>query len=113
MPTTLKAAVTKYLRFGNHSRGTRAEYHTTLTKWKKWGGGVGIEKLSRKEIREFLDWVHEKAVTDQGRTRGVQQTRHASTCERSFLGLGNRTSSKRCRAFPSPGHSAMWPDGII
>jgi integrase len=70
MPTTLKAAVTKYLRAGNPARGTRAEYHTTLAKWKEWGGGVPVEKLDRKEIRGFLDWVYEKAVTDQGTNPG-------------------------------------------
>ena len=35
---------------------------TTLRKWKEWGGGVPIEKLGRKQIREFLDWVYAHAV---------------------------------------------------
>jgi integrase len=70
MPTTLKAAVTKYLRAGTPAHGTRAEYHTTLTKWKEWGCGVPIERLGRKEIREFLDWVYERAVTQEGTNPG-------------------------------------------
>jgi integrase len=70
MPTTLKTAVTKYLRTGNPARGTRNEYHTTLKKWAEWGRGVPIEKLSRKEVREFLDWVHERAVLHQGKNPG-------------------------------------------
>ena len=41
MPTTLKTAVANYLRSGNPARGTRAEYLTTLRKWKKCGYAVG------------------------------------------------------------------------
>ena len=66
MPTTLKMAVVKYLRAGDPAAGTRAEYFTTLRKWKEWGGGVPIEKLGRREIREFLDWVYERAVAQEG-----------------------------------------------
>jgi hypothetical protein len=57
MPTTLNMAVAKYLRAGNPARGTRDEYHTILRKWVQWGGGVPIDNLGRKEVREFLDWV--------------------------------------------------------
>ncbi len=70
MPTTLKTAITKYLRAGNPARGTRDEYYTTLKKWTEWGGGVPIEKLSRKEVRKFLDWVHERAVSQEGTNPG-------------------------------------------
>ena len=91
MPTTLKTAITKYLRAGNPARGTRDEYYTTLKKWTEWGGGVPIEKLSRKEVRKFLDWVHERAVLQEGTNPGALPTRHATTSEPSFRGLGNRT----------------------
>src|SRR3954451_19582564 len=70
MPTTLRTAVASYCRPANLSRGTRAEYHTTLKKWIEWGGGVPIERLGRREIRDFLDWVYEKAVADQGTNPG-------------------------------------------
>lgn len=70
MPTTLKAAISTYVRSANLAQGTKAEYQTTLSKWKQWGNGVPLEKLSRKEIREFLDWVHEQAVTDNGTNPG-------------------------------------------
>jgi hypothetical protein len=43
---------------------------TTVRKWKQWGGGVPIEKPGRTEIREFLDWVYERAVADQGTNPG-------------------------------------------
>ncbi len=39
-------------------------------KWTEWGGGVPIEKLSRKEVRKFLDWVHERAVSQEGTNPG-------------------------------------------
>jgi len=62
MSTTLKTVAAKYLRAGRPAPGTRDAYHTTLRKWKQWSGGVPIENLGRKEIREFLDWVYERAV---------------------------------------------------
>jgi len=70
MPTSLTNAVHRYLRSGNPARGTRNEYGTTLRKWKEWGGGVAIERLGRREIREFLDWVYERAVEQEGTNPG-------------------------------------------
>jgi hypothetical protein len=70
MQTTLNAAVGSYLRAKTLSRGTRNEYHSTLRKWEQWGGGVPLEELRRKNIREFLDWVYERAVADEGTNPG-------------------------------------------
>ncbi|MEQ8789345.1 MAG: phage integrase N-terminal SAM-like domain-containing protein [Pirellulaceae bacterium] len=70
MSITLQSAVRKYVRSRNSAPGTQAEYRTTLAKWKSWGGGVPIERLGRKEIREFLDWVYERAVADDGTNPG-------------------------------------------
>ena len=70
MPTTFRTAVTNYLRSRNPARGTRAEYQTTLVKWKSWGGGVPIERLNRKGVREFLDWVYDRAIADEGTNPG-------------------------------------------
>jgi hypothetical protein len=66
MATPLTAEVESYLRAKTFSRGTRNEYHSTVRKWQQWGNGVPIEELSRKNIREFLDWVHERAVAGDG-----------------------------------------------
>jgi len=66
----LETAVTKYLGSSNPARGTRKQYRTTLKKWELWGGGVAIESLGCKEIREFLDWVYEHAVADEGTNPG-------------------------------------------
>ena len=70
MSTTLKTVVAKYLRARRPAHGTRDAHHTTLRKWKQWGGGVPIESLGRKEIREFLDWVYERAVMHEGTNPG-------------------------------------------
>ena len=70
MPTTLKTAAESYFRAKALSRGTRNEYLSTLRKWEQWGGGIPIEQLQRKDVREFLDWVHEQAVEDEGTNPG-------------------------------------------
>ena len=88
MSTTLKTAVANYLRSGSPARGTRAEYQTTLRKWKEWGGRVPIERLGRKEIREFLDWVYERAVTEEGKSRSNGEQSSRATPGGRFMGLG-------------------------
>jgi hypothetical protein len=70
MPTTLNAAIESYLRAKNLSRGTRNEYRSTLRKWEAWGAVAPIEELQRKNIREFLDWVHERAIAQEGTNPG-------------------------------------------
>ncbi|MFK7819855.1 MAG: site-specific integrase [Planctomycetaceae bacterium] len=70
MPTTLESAATSYIRSKRLSNGTKDEYSSTIRKWRQWGQGSPIEALSRGELREFLDWVHEKAVSDHGDNPG-------------------------------------------
>ena len=67
MPTSLRTAITKYLRGNSRAQRTCNEYQTTLKKCSEWGNGVALEELGRKEVREFLDWVYERAI-DQGGT---------------------------------------------
>ena len=55
MPTSLETAALSYLRAGNPAIGTRKEYLSTLRKWNEWGGGVPVEELTRREIRDFID----------------------------------------------------------
>ncbi len=59
-----------YLRARSLARGTRDEYFSTLRKWERWGGGVPIEELRRKDLRAFLDWVYEHAVAKAGTNPG-------------------------------------------
>src|SRR6516165_8656735 len=70
MPTTLKTAAESYTRAKALSRATRNEYVCTLRKGETWGGGIPIEQLRRKDLREFLDRVYEQAVTDEGENPG-------------------------------------------
>ena len=70
MSTNLETAVERYLRARRLSGGTRDSYFTTLKKWTEWGAGVPIEDLRRHDIREFLDWVHERAVEQEGMNPG-------------------------------------------
>ena len=68
--TTFTAAVESYLRAKTLSRGTRHEYRSTVRKWEQRGGGPPIEALQHREIREFLDWVHERALAEEGTNPG-------------------------------------------
>jgi hypothetical protein len=70
MPTTLKMAADSYLRSKALSRATRNEYLSTLRKWERWGAGIPIEQLQRRDIREFLDRVYAEAVKDEGENPG-------------------------------------------
>lgn len=70
MTIDLETAVVKYLRAKKLAGGSRREYKATLKKWLAWGQGVSIELLERKHIREFLEWVHEKAASDEGTNPG-------------------------------------------
>jgi hypothetical protein len=91
MPTTLKTAAESYLRAKALSRATRNEYLSTLRKWDTWGGGIPIEQLRRKDLREFLDRVYEQAVKDEGRIRAARPTRPASTSAPYSTGPGSRS----------------------
>jgi hypothetical protein len=70
MPISFETAVESYLRAKHLSRGTRDEYFSTLNKWKTWGGKASLQELGRKEIREFLDWVFDRAVLQDGTNPG-------------------------------------------
>ena len=102
MPMTLETAVAKYLDASNPAQGTRDEYNTTLKKWQQWGRGVPIENLGCKEIREFLDWVHEHAVTQEGTNPGRTANKAREHLRLPFRGRANRASSTHCRDSPKP-----------
>ncbi len=70
MPINLETTVESYLRHKNLSRGTQKEYDATLRKWKLWSCNVPLLELNRKTVRDFLDWVYEKAVENDGTNPG-------------------------------------------
>ena len=70
MSISLEAVSAKYLTAKKLSGGSRKEYKSTITKWTVWGNGVDVDQINRSHIREFLDWVHEKAAQDGGSNPG-------------------------------------------
>jgi len=67
---SLEKVVTKYQDSKQLSRGTRDQYASTLRKWSAWGRGKAFEELDRKDIRDFLDWVHQRAIALEGTNPG-------------------------------------------
>ena len=90
MSTSLRTAITKYLRGNSRAQRTCNEYHTTLKKWSEWGNGVPLEELGRKEVREFLDWVYERLLKKEAQIQGVRRTSPVITLKRLSHGPGNR-----------------------
>lgn len=80
MLTNLETVVESYVRAKGLTSRTRDEHLSTVRKWKRWGGGVSLEKLTRKHVREFLDWAHEQAVLEEGTNPG----RTANKCRENL-----------------------------
>jgi hypothetical protein len=70
MAISLENVAEKYLAAKKLFAGTQKEYRATVTKWMAWGKGVDVHQLERHHLREFLDWVHEKASQDGGSNAG-------------------------------------------
>ncbi|QDV22549.1 hypothetical protein Q31a_08350 [Aureliella helgolandensis] len=91
MPTTLESVVTKYLRTGSPAQRTREEYSTTLRKWSRWSGVVPLERLGRKEIRDFLIGFTKTLHRVREPIRDALRIRSARICEQLYLGHGKTT----------------------
>lgn len=72
MPTTFESDEKKYLHCSSPAQRTREEFATTLRNCSRWGGTVSLEHVGTKEIREFLDWVHEDASRQGRKPRQLQ-----------------------------------------
>ena len=70
MSKSLESAVASYLKARSLSTATGVEYRSTLSKWKEWNKQVPIECIGRSEVREFLDWVHDRATVNKGGNPG-------------------------------------------
>ena len=70
MAASFESAVTSYVKARSLSTATGVEYRSTLSKWSAWGKGVPLASIGRSEVREFLDWVHERAVENEGTNPG-------------------------------------------
>ena len=93
MGTTFPAAADRYLRAKALARGARNEHRSTLRKWDQWGRGAPIEKLQRRHVREFLDWVYERAVADQGTNPGRTANKAREHLRAVLSWGGSRNSS--------------------
>ena len=70
MSISFESVAAKYLTTKKLSSGTCKEYRGTVTKWIAWGKGVDVDQIGRVQLRDFLDWVHEKAAADGGLNAG-------------------------------------------
>jgi hypothetical protein len=102
MPTTLKMAAESYLRAKALSRATRNEYLSTLRKWERWGGGIPVEQLARKDIREFLNWVYDQAVTDEGENPGRTANKAREQIRAILYWAWEQESIDTLPRFPAP-----------
>jgi hypothetical protein len=109
MPTTLKTAAESYLRAKALSRATRNEYLSTLRKWDRWGGGIPVEQLRRKDIREFLDWVYDQAVKGEGENPGRTANKAREHLRAVLYWAWEQELIDTLPRFPRPGTSATSP----
>ena len=70
MSISLENVAEKYLASKKLSSGTCKEYRLTVTKWVAWGQGVDVDEIGRAHLRDYLDWVYEKAAEDGGSNAG-------------------------------------------
>ena len=70
MSLKFETTVNSYLQSRNLSRGTHLEYAVTVKKWNTWGKQDSLEKLDRKTLRDFLDWVYQCAIENDGTNPG-------------------------------------------
>ena len=70
MSISFEKVAEKYFAARTLASGTKKEYKSTVTKWKAWGNGANVDQIERTHIRDFLDYVHEKASNDGGSNPG-------------------------------------------
>ena len=70
MSISFEKVAEKYFAARTLSEGTKKEYKSTVSKWLAWGYGVNVDQIDRTHIRDFLDYVHEKAANDGGTNPG-------------------------------------------
>ncbi len=70
METIFPTALESYVRAKHLAKGTQNEYFSTLKKWEQWGAGAPLEQLNRRPIREFLDWLYQRAIAEKGNNPG-------------------------------------------
>jgi hypothetical protein len=102
MSISLETVVVKYLDARNLSGGTRKEYKSTIAKWLAWEGYVDIDKIERTHIREFLDWVHEKAIEGGGSNPGRTANKARENLRAILSWAWEQDFIERLPRFPKP-----------
>jgi hypothetical protein len=102
MSISLETVVVKYLDARKLSGGTRKEYKSTIAKWLVWEGHVDIDKIERTHIREFLDWVHEKAIEGGGSNPGRTANKARENLRAILSWAWEQDFIERLPRFPKP-----------
>ena len=102
MPTSLRTAIQRHLLGTNAAIGTRKEYSATLRKWNEWGGDAPVEELTRQEIRDFLDWVYERAIQKQGSNPGRTANKARANLRAIMSWAWERDLIETLPRFPKP-----------
>ena len=109
MQTTFNVAFENYLHAQPRSRSTRNEYYSTLRKWEQWGRGGTLEQLQRKDLREFLDWVYQRAVEDQGTNPGRTANKAREHLRAVISWAWEQELIESPPRFPKPRPQRDWP----
>ena len=102
MSISLESVSAKYLTAKKLSGGTRKEYKSTVTKWTTWGNGVDVGEITRSHIRDFLDWVHEKAEQDGGSNPGRTANKARENLRAIMSWAWEHDYVAKLPAFPKP-----------
>lgn len=102
MSISLESVATKYLTAKKLSGGTRREYKSTISKWVTWGHGVDVDQIDRSRIRDFLDWVHEKATQDGGSNPGRTANKARENLRAIMSWAWEQDYLAKLPRFPSP-----------
>ena len=102
MSISLENVAEKYLANKKLSSGTCKEYRSTVTKWIAWGKGVDVDEIGRTHLREFLDWVYEKAAEDGGSNSGRTANKARETLRAILSWAWEQDYVEKLPRFPKP-----------
>ena len=102
MSISLENVSEKYLVNKELSTGTCKEYRSTVTKWIAWGKGVAVDEIGRAQLRDFLDWVHEKAAENGGSNSGRTANKARETLRAIMSWAWEQDYLEKLPRFPKP-----------
>ena len=102
MSISVEKVAEKYLATKKLSSGTCKEYRSTVGKWTAWGKGVDVDEIGRTHLREFLDWVHDKAAEDGGSNAGRTANKARETLRAILSWAWEQDYVEKLPRFPKP-----------